>query len=230
MSYFPRNKNKALAPKTSLYLPGTSTDYVSCPTSASLAAITGAIDIRVKLRVTSSWAATQIMASANNSGSGSNSWLFRLDAGQPRFFWSTDGTASSNVLAGDVLASVGIGVGDDFAVRVNFNPNDGSGNRVTSFYYSLDNGDSWSQVGSTTTTASTTSLSPNALGLAVGHLTNASATSATQGQFYWAEVRNGIDGTLVASPDFTTPFDARRRDAQGNTWTLNGSTWAWSSS
>jgi hypothetical protein len=81
----------------------------------------------------------------------------------------------------------------------------------------------WTQLGSPVVQAGTTSIANTATALKVGDATNFAFTDAL-GRIYKAEVRSGINGTVVAAPDFTaqTPGITGFVDSAGRTWTVNG--------
>ena len=75
----------------------------------------------------------------------------------------------------------------------------------------------WKQQGRTNVVSGTTSFFDSDSEVAIGGA-NSATSSQPVGNFYAAQIRNGIAGTVVASPDFTTrklPYT----DAQGNVWT-----------
>lgn len=95
--------------------------------------------------------------------------------------------------------------------RVTYDLDNGAGQASAQFYTSLD-GSSWSTAGS----AILDTMEPPTFD------TGTITLSTTLATLIKAEIRSGIAGTLVASPDFeaedagTTSF----ADAQGNTWTV----------
>jgi hypothetical protein len=90
------------------------------------------------------------------------------------------------------------------------------------FYSSDDNTNdadavTWKQQGVTNAKSGTTSFFDSTADVSIGGA-NSGTSSQPVGNFYSAQIRNGIDGAVVASPDFTTgtlPYT----DAQGNVWT-----------
>lgn len=91
------------------------------------------------------------------------------------------------------------------------------------FFTSTDDGATWIQLGGDITVFDTPTATAGPL-----------AVSEIPGTTRRAEVRDGIDGTIVASPDFSSTGDGwqigddngtpARNDAQGNPWTLEGGT------
>lgn len=227
MTYLPHSLIRSKSPRTGLYLPGTANDYPSCPTSAGIQSVTGDIDIRWWGAITTH-STTQILLTGHGNGASGINFTLRLESSAPRFFWSVDGT---NLSGSWCSVGVPFANGDFGGIRTFLDVDNGSGSKSVTFQIRNDDDISsstgWTQLGNVNTTSGTTSIFPNSLGLAVGHYTNNSATTSAIGIVGKVELRNGIDGTVVASPDFTTPVGPRHRDAQGNIWTINGSTWSW---
>src|SRR5690606_29543555 len=108
------------------------------------------------------------------------------------------------------------------AVRVTLDVDNGAGGYTVTFYTADTIAGPWTQLGDpTVTTGGTTSVFDSTAPVEVGSVDDI-AGDAIPGKYIAFELRDGIDGTLVASPDFsaqapgTTSFD----DAQGNTWTV----------
>jgi hypothetical protein len=146
--------------------------------------------------------------------SGNVAWAFTVSAvGNLQLSYSTDGTAVTT----DAGSIPGFGDGTDHWVRATLDVNNGAAGRDVKFYTSTD-GITWTQLGSTITTAGTITLFNSTAPLIVNDVL------PFAGKVRWAEVRNGIDGTVVANPDFTvqTPGCTGFVDATGNTWAVNG--------
>lgn len=190
-----------------LNLSGTSGDYASTPDSAALS-ITGDIDIRCKVALTDWTPAATNRLLAKRSGAGT-SYDFYLEPSGGLAFYDGATQAIST-------APVGFADGATRWVRVT---------RTTTgsvrFYTSAD-GVAWTQLGSVLAVAAG-NLADTAVQVTLGMWGDGN-TSPLNGKIYAAEIRNGIDGTLVANPRFdqqtagTTSF----ADVYGNVWTLNG--------
>jgi hypothetical protein len=194
-----------------LRVPGSGTG--STPNSGALA-ITGDIDIRVKASL-DSWAggSYQPLIEKHSSyfaydlavnGSGN---LFAL-------FGTGSGSTSQYALS---TTSVSFGAGATGWVRVTRVASTGA----VTFYTSTD-GVTWTQLG---TTVSTTAgaLPATTDSLYVGGGATGYYGTVMAGNIYYAEVRSGINGTVVASPDFTAASGSPFSDAIGNTWSIGGS-------
>lgn len=91
---------------------------------------------------------------------------------------------------------------------------------VTTFYTAPSINGTWAQLGNTVTTA-TGAIFASTAPLTVGDI-DTLAFTAPSGSVYAAQLRNGINGTVVASVDFTAPAIGATSfvDATGLTWTL----------
>ena len=164
---------------------------VTCPSTAALVALTGDIDVRIKL-----------------SNDGGVPGLFKVGT------WGVYLSGTTPVLinpAGVATAFIPFAYGQVYWMRVTRVESTG----VVTFYTSLD-GVTWTQLGTTVTGASG-AISGGAVAISwdVG-------AGALTGNVYYVEVRNGINGTIVASPDFSTAPGLPFTDAESNVWTVSG--------
>lgn len=218
-----------------LSLPGVGTAYASAPDHARLD-VAGDLDVRADVALTDYTAAAEqtLVAKWNNLGVNQRSYDLGVTTGGNLILrTSADGSASTvAVTSSATLASVGIADGARVRVRATLDVSD-AGNRVVRFYYStdslavpLDETTDWTQLGTTSTTAGTTSIYASTAELRVGALTSAGPLPAA-GKFYAAAVLSGIAGTAVALPVFTNgqrfAADATTgTDRLGNPWTIAG--------
>lgn len=221
-AYFPNVKRrrgmKIVLPRYALDLPGTSGHNASTPAAAALD-ITVDIDIRVKVAL-DDWTptATGVFISKDTAGAGGRSWSFdQLSNGALRFIASADGT---NVNTNVSVPNPGLTNGTPKWLRVTFDADNGAAGRDIKFYLS-DDGVVWTQTGATQTVAGTSSIANTATAVTIGD--RAASPTPLAGLFHYAEVRNGIGGTVVASPAFDQPAGTTSfADAQGLPWTVNG--------
>jgi hypothetical protein len=95
-----------------------------------------------------------------------------------------------------------------------------------SFYTGPDMDGPWTLIGTVITTSGTTSIFSSTARLEIGAGDNGGVIFTGGGRFTGdvlkAEVRNGIDGTAVANPDFTaqTPGTTSFTDDAGRVWTV----------
>lgn len=210
-----------------LALPGTSTSGAFTLDVAALD-VTGDIDLRV--RVAADWtpaADSALIAKATLTGQFSYS-LALLTSGALRLAWTTSG-ALGTVVTADSTGGVGAADGAVRWVRATLDVDNGAGGKTVKFYTSADDTHdhtavSWTQLGSTVTTAGTTSIYSGTAVASVGILGDGS--SPLTGAVYAAAILSGIGGTAVANVDFT---DGNRfaagatsgTDTAGRTWTVS---------
>jgi len=187
--------------------------------------ITGDLDVRIHLAM-DDWtpaASSAPVSRWRTVGVDQRAFTTRINtSGTLALFWSIDGTNATVQSRASTAAPV-IANGVDLWLRYTLDVDNGAGGHDVRFYTSTD-GETWTQLGATVTTAGVTSVwapAPGAAGpeLAVGAY-NDGGSERIAGKVFYVEVRRGIDGTVVASPDFveegagTRVFD----DAQSNVW------------
>lgn len=202
--------------EAALVLDGVSPGRASTPSSPALN-IVGDLDVRAHVALDDWTPATAQAVIGKWAAAGTRSWLFQVHTtGQLRFFWSVDGTATLNALS---TIAPSIADGQDLWVGVKFDVNNGAGGRTVRFFTSTD-GFNWNQLGGDVTTAGVTSIFAGSAALEVGANTNGTQDRLA-GRVFSAEVLSGIDGTVVASPNFDQPAGTTSFvDDQGNPWTV----------
>jgi hypothetical protein len=208
---------------TTLSLPGTSGAYASTPDHASLD-ITGDIDLRAEV-TPADWtpAASETLVAKWNVTGNQRSYLFQITStGLLRLITSPDGSEANAILR-DSDTAVTPPVSGGLSVRATLDVNDGAGNKVTRFYTGPTDAGPWTQLGATSTAAGTTSIFVGTAAVEVG-ASSAGTIERLTGTVDKAEIRNGIDGTVVANPDFTARVAGATSfvDSTGKTWTVNG--------
>jgi hypothetical protein len=173
---------------------GNNNAQMTTPSAAALN-ITGDIDLRV--RVNRDSAGTMLAKWSNTAGN--RSYRFTATtAGGMTLFWSEDGlTAISQTSVSQTQFPVGT-VG---WFRVTLDVDNGASGHDVKFFLS-DDGVTWTQLGSTITTAGTTSIYSGNESVRVGR-SGAGATSAP-GKYYRAQIFDGIEesgGTKVLDVD-----------------------------
>lgn len=208
------------AATVTLWLPGSTANTVSCPDAAPLD-ITGDIDIRIKVAL-DDWTANNALIAKDNGVDGQRSWFVWVTAsGIIRYQWYTGGATASTVNADSTVAT-GVADGSPKWVRVTHDVDNGAGGNDTKFYLS-DDGTTWTQLGSTVTKSGTVTLFSGPSNIVVGTAAGVTMT----GKFYRAQLRSGIDGTIVADVDVTNGVGPRIRDNYTNLWTINGTANGW---
>lgn len=190
---------------TYLSLPGTSGNYASTPDSPAVS-VTGDIDIRVKARC------------ANWAASGGNRFRFvNKRSAESAYDFYNDGTLGFyNGTTHTATAAHGIPANADKWVRVTRAAASG----IVKFYLS-DDGVAWTQLG-------------NDVSGPAGNLIDTTdqvrlcwdgVFPFPDGRLYYAEIRNGIDGPVVAKFDpLQAEIDATEiHSATGEIWTINQS-------
>lgn len=207
-----------------LDLPGVADNYASTPDSAAFA-FTTAFEVVAKIAA-NDYTPSSFMriACQDTSLAGASSWRFIHATTGELLIQVSDGAnylgATSTVTLGSVVAD-----GADVWVKANLLFDDGAGNRVGKFYYSSDRV-TWTQLGATVTTAGTLTMNITAIECAIG-ATSGGNVGPYYGTIHYVEIRNGIDGTVVACFDPST--DARAKDksftssATGEVWTIQQS-------
>lgn len=206
-----------------LFLNGLSGAYASTPDHADLD-ITGDIDIRCAVAM-NDWtpsAESTLVAKSDNTVANQRSYelRFRTD-GKLFVVWSPDGTGASTLTQVSTNAFSPLAGRSFLWVRVTADVDDGAGNRVITFYSSVD-GNNWT-VSSTHTTAGATSFHSGTATLQVGALT--ATQQPVEGRILAVVIKNGIDGTTVFSADFTKQSPGTRSftEQTGKVVTINGS-------
>ena len=202
---------------TALDLPGTSGNYSSTPDTAALD-IVGDIDIRVRCAADDWTPASEQMPVAKNNVTGDQrSWAFSvMPTGQLQLSWSTTGLGTGIAVAQSTVAP-GFEDGTGHWIRVTLAVASGT---VT--FYVGEDGSNWTQLGAAVVVGATSIFSGTAA-LTVG-ARNAGTGNMFAGLISRMELRNGINGTVVANPRFdqqaagATSFN----DGTGKTWTVHG--------
>jgi hypothetical protein len=181
--------------------------------------ITGDLDIRIDLTL-ENWRETSNLA-AKYGPAGQRSWIFFLDdEGTLSFRHSADGTATLNKVSTDYLPIPGNG---RQALRVTLDVNNGASGHTVTFYYSDSIDGPWTQLGDALVTAGTTSVFASTADLEVGDIPQF-PIAPPRGKIHAFQLRNGINGTVVANPDFSaqTPGATSFADTAStpNTWTV----------
>jgi hypothetical protein len=219
-----------------LGLPG-STESVGRAEAGDTAgtSVTGDLDLRVDMEIlegtSRDWDTGNFdVISKFNNNDADRSYSLIVVGGVPRLYWFTAGTAASVKQA---TGSAGLpGVLGRQVLRATLDVNDGAGNSVVTFYTGTSLAGPWTVLGAPVSVAGTSSVFNGGAPTRVGGAGVASTWSwgfTPHATVYGAEVRNGINGTVVASPNFTTqPLDlvpfalSAFSDAQGNSWLFSG--------
>lgn len=206
-----------------LDVPGGNFDYASTPDHASLD-IVGDIDVRIDCSIENLLTATDPLHTIDllaklAFASGSKSWLFGIRDERVYFEWSADGSAT---LSAKSTLSPLVPPSQRIALRATLDVDNGASGRTVRFFTAPTLAGPWTQLGDAVITAGITSIFNSATSVRVGKATDLAFTNPV-GRVHAAQIRNGIDGTVVANPDFTiqTPGAASFTDSTGKVWTVN---------
>lgn len=209
----------ASAPTSALVLTGVSPGRASAPDKAALD-ITGDIDVRAYVALTDWTPAATTAIAAKYLGTGSQrSWRLNVTTGgNLQLTTSATGVATQTNTS---TAAVSVANGEGIWVRATLDVDNGAAGRVYTYYTSTD-GVTWTQLGSSSTIAGVTSIFSSSASLEVGASDDGTALRLT-GLVASVEVRNGINGTVVANPNFATQDAGATSftDTVGNVWTVN---------
>jgi hypothetical protein len=214
-------------------------NYISAPDANPLD-VTGDFDLRMLVEFAEphviQW---EGLASKGNSGGQSTaSWGFfkRFIAADPytaQFEWRN----SSGTRLVRVSDTSYIHPGMRW-YRVTLDVNNGAGGHTVSFWYSDDPPETdpasvtWT-LKNQVTSSGTTNIRNSTAAMWLGDMP--SQGDPLNGRVFYAELRNGIDGTVVANPDFrdtdqltsTPPNYSSWQDTHGNPWTITGTGWTY---
>ena len=208
-----------------LILPGAAGANATTPDNAALDVV-GDLDLRADVTMPD-WAPgtyRTVVSKWNEVATNNRSYLLQVtDKGLLQLAWSNDGTA--------VLSAASIRVpaakGQRLAIRAAIDVDNGAAGRTISFYTAPTIDGPWTLLGTPVVQGTVTSIfNSNAVAEVSGHSASAAiAADAAPYVVHSVEIRDGIDGTVVAKPLFwqqptgTTSFN----DAAGRTWTVNSS-------
>lgn len=203
-----------------IYLSGGGASTITTPDSPAVS-ITGDIDVRVKVAM-DDWTPATFMNFITKDNGTNDEWGFSMPFSPARgyFYWKESG---GTVRAVNASAAPPVADGDTLWYRATLDVDNGSGGHDVKFYTSND-GSSWAQLGATVNAgAFTTSIKDGTNPIIIG-AKSSGGTEAIKAKVFYAEVRNGIDGPVVASFNASAKaFGADTyTDPQGNVWTLNG--------
>lgn len=202
-----------------LRVTGNANSRASTPDHASLD-IVADIDIRVRVAM-DDWTpgVFQAFVGKNGAAVGSRSYVFYMNASNLlELRWSADGT---NNLVATATRPTGFVNGSLHWIRAALDVNNGAGGRTITFYTS-ENGVNWVTLGIQVVQAGTTSVFAGSSTLDVGSRGD-NAGDYLVGNVHEVQIRAGINGTLVASPNFAAQLAGTVAfgDAQGRPWTVN---------
>lgn len=206
-----------------LDLPDAAGSRATTPDSAAVS-ITGDIDVRFDAALLD-WSASagnqlrELCGKLLLAGDQQSWLLFAWTDNRLVWRWSTTG---ANVIQATSTASFALPPSGRLAVRVTMDVDNGASGHVVTFYTAPTMAGAWTQLGDPVTGVGTTSLFDSTAPVTVGDI-DALGFERSVGRVYGFELRSGINGTVVASPDFTaqTVGTTSFADSAGRTWTVN---------
>ncbi|AQS70839.1 hypothetical protein [Streptomyces pactum] len=202
-----------------LQLDGATESFASTPHHATLD-ITNAIDLRWEGEAAWYAPTAQILIGRWSQETGNRSWHLRIQDGSLHIITTTNG--STGPTGHWTLPSLPRRA----ALRGTVDSSDGT-NWMIRLYWAESIAGPWTQIGDDipVTVASPSSIyaGPAPLLIAPAQDNATPPRIAVAGRVYHAEVRNGIDGPVVANPDFTaqTAGTTAFTDGAGRPWTLS---------
>lgn len=204
-----------------LDLDGDPANIVTTPDNAALD-ITGDLDLRIDLETSWYGPTSQMLIGKWDAAGDQRSYMLRLQSGVLYLHYTTDGTAATGFFHGRPLPALP----ERVVLRATLDVDNGAGGRTARFYWAPSLDGPWEQFGTDSTLTGTVALHSGTapLSIAPSDLTQAQPRVPVEGKVYAAEVRNGIDGTVVAAPDFEAqPLGATAfADSPGRTWSFSG--------
>ncbi len=215
------------------WLGGADWDVISCPDAAALD-ITGDFDLRVEFELHENPADVSIeerrmLLARKRAVSSTTGWWLELFyfRGVPgiRFRWYD----SSNTLRAyetyDTTGSLPHRIlTSRSAVRFTLDVDNGSSDSTARFYWADRIAGPWTEVGdgNGATGVGVTDFDTGTAALFAGGMAGTGTVEPVRGKVFALELRDGIDGAVVADPDLTvqTVGAASFSDAAGNTWTV----------
>jgi hypothetical protein len=215
--------NRYMAHSTSaenyVYLSGASGNYMSVADNPPLD-ITTDLDLQVQVAL-DDWtpaANSALLYKWDNAGS-SAAYGLRVNAttGRLILLWTENG---STVKSAQSTVSPTVTDGSTLWVRATLDVDNGASGNDVKFFTSSD-GTTWTQLGTTVTTAGVTSIYSGTGQVEIGGF--AGGLSPSKGKFFRAIIKNGIDGTIVLDADasvITLPSQTTFVDRSSNAYTV----------
>ncbi|MFD9368771.1 hypothetical protein ACFWA6_13855 [Streptomyces sp. NPDC060020] len=207
-------------PESYLATTGASGDIITTPDHASLD-IVGDLDVRIEATADWSRSINQTLIGKWPSVDGQRSWNLRIVNGILVFVWTPTGLFANALAASTLMPQLPRRA----AVRATLDVDNGAGGWTVSLYWADSLDGPWVLFSTITGTGVTSIFSGTApLEIAPTHINGTDIRHPWKGRLHRAEVRSGIGGSVVASPDVRalTPGTTSWADSAGRTWTVAG--------
>lgn len=192
---------------------------ISTPSTSALN-VTGDVDLRWDVEVVD-WDTPNTVELGGKWGTaGQQAWHAYIFSGTLRIGWTTDGT-TENTAAAPLSNLVHP---RRMCLRITMDVNNGAGGRTVQFFTGPTMTGPWTQIGGDNIVAGTTATATSTAPVEMGDVSTTNFVHA-QARIYRAQIRNGINGTIVAAPDLTAATIAAGTpsftDTAGVPWTAN---------
>lgn len=191
--------------------------------------ITGDLEVRADVCPHSWRPANRVMilAAKYNQTGNQRSWvLYVSHTGRVFLSWSPDGTVAARITSGSTVTIPATSA--RLSIKATLDVNNGAAGNTVTFYTAPTIDGTYTQLGAAVVTAGTTSVFASTAALVVGGgddiLAVFSNGAGFGGRFYGFHLYNGIGGSRVANPDFTSwdIGDTSVADSHSNTWEVSG--------
>lgn len=202
-----------------LGLPPSGTDVrASTPTTSALN-VTGDMDIRFDVQPDDWFASSGVVELGGKWGTaGQQSWQVYLYTGVIRLQWTADGTSLTVAEAylGDIALQ------PRMVLRVTMDVNNGSSGHTVVFYCGPSMTGPWTQVDVAQIVAGTAATFSSTAPVEFGDISSTGVVHAPA-RLFAAQIRSGINGTIVANPLFSAQAVGALAfaDSAGVPWTVN---------
>lgn len=202
--------------ETHLALDGTTAGVASTPDAAALDIVA---DLDIRVEVTTDWRAPEVQTLIGKwiSASGRRSYMLRIEGGVFTLNWSPDG---DNLFFAQQLLPT---LPRRAALRATLDVDNTAGGCTIAMYWAASLDGPWTAIGAPLLVNATTSIHAGTAPLEVAP-TGVIGWAPVLGHVHRAEVRSGIGGAVVASPDFRAlaPGTTAFTDSAGRVWSLAG--------
>ena len=168
-----------------------------------------------------------ILASKYKQNTNDRSWVAYLNNdGSIAFAWSVDGTVGTRVIAFSTVTVPA--TSGRLSIKITLDVNNGSGGNTVTFYTASSINGTYTQLGAPVVNSGVTSVKSGAAALVLGAGDDVGKVFTNGvtfgGRFYAFHLYNGIGGTKVADPTFSTWAidDVSKVDSHSNLWELYG--------
>jgi len=211
-----------------LYFPGIANNSATA-TAIGAYDITGDLEVELDIAFTTLTPSSNVYAFGRGNADPNRAWVFTLTStGQLNLRWYPTGSVASviSITSTATLGSVGIVANQRIVIKVTLDVNNGAGGNDVRFWYSTNNGVTFTQLGSTVTTAGITSMVPVTAGLTFNLSAGGTELDA---RVFRGTLRNGIGGPIVFDCDFNrlvngSETTVTERSIHNRTVTINRAT------